>query len=203
MILSPCLKELTDIEHGFGAREDGAWLEEDNHAWLKQTHSAEVLRARSAGLQGEADALISTTPELWLSVRTADCLPILIVDPTARIVAAVHAGWRGTVAEITARTVLEMTALGAEPSSLHAAIGPGIGLCCFEVGPEVSPHFGAEGQTCIDLAAANERQLLDAGLELENIWISKLCTKCNPDLLHSFRRDGSAAGRMVSAIRII
>jgi YfiH family protein len=203
MIYSPFLKEAPDIEHGFGDRADGAWLEDGEHAWPKQIHSAKVLRARAAGLQGEADAVVTTTPELWVSVRTADCLPILLADTAARVVAAVHAGWRGTVAGITRDTVRAMTELGAEPTSLVAAIGPGIGPCCFEVGPEVSPHFGLSGQTCVDLAAANERQLLDAGLLLENIWVSKLCTRCNPDLLHSYRRDGAAAGRMVSAIRLM
>jgi YfiH family protein len=203
MIAAPPLKDLPDIEHGFGARADGPWLEPASHAWLKQVHSARVLRCRAPGEQGEADALITTTPDLWISIRTADCLPILIADPSARIVAAVHAGWRGTAAGIVSHTVQQMVALGAEPSSLVAAIGPGIAYCCFEVGPEVSPHFGAEGRTCVDLAEANERQLLDAGLDLDRIWVSKLCTKCNPGQFHSFRRDGDAAGRMVSAIRII
>lgn len=203
MIHAPTLKELPDVEHGFGTRDDEAWVGERNHAWVKQIHSGKVIRTRTEGLQGEADALVTTTPELWISIRTADCLPILLADPTAKVLAAVHAGWRGTVEEIAARAVREMVELGAELSSIRAAIGPGIGLCCFEVGPEVSPHFGAEGKTCVDLAAANERQLLDAGLDLDNIWISKQCTKCNPDLFHSYRRDSENAGRLVSAIRII
>lgn len=203
MIHSPVLKELPAVEHGFGTRQEDAWLEEDGHGWLKQVHSARVLRCKGPGLQGEADALITTMPELWISVRTADCLPILLADPHARIVAAVHAGWRGTVEHIAARAVQEMVHLGAELSSIHAAIGPGIGLCCFEVGPEVSPHFGAEGKTCVDLAAANERQLQEAGLDLDKIWISKYCTKCDPEQFHSYRRDAAGAGRMVSAIRLI
>ncbi len=203
MIHAPTLKELSDVEHGFGTRVEEAWLPEEGHAWLKQIHSGKVLRTRGPGLQGEADALVTTSPELWVSIKTADCLPILLADPAARVVAAVHAGWRGTVEEIAARTVREMVMLGAELSSIKAAIGPGIGYCCFEVGPEVSPHFGAEGRTCVDLAAANERQLLDAGLILDNIWVSKLCTKCEPEGFHSFRRDGERAGRMYSAIRII
>lgn len=203
MIYAPNIKELPDIEHSFGTREEGAWLPEQDHAWLRQIHSGIVLRARSSGLQGEADALLTTAPELWISVRTADCLPILMVDPTARVVAAVHAGWRGTVAQIAASAVREMLALGAELGSIHAAIGPGIGPCCFEVGPEVSPHFGAEGTACVHLPEANERQLLEAGLDLDKIWVSKQCTKCNPDLFHSYRRDAGQAGRMVSAIRII
>jgi polyphenol oxidase len=203
MIHAPPLKELSDIEHGFGTAADGAWVTDESHAWLKQIHSGKILRSKSSGLQGEADALITTAPELWISIRTADCLPILLADPEARIVAAVHAGWRGTVEQIAAETVQQMVELGAHLSSIRAAIGPGIGLCCFEVGPEVSPHFGAEGKTCVDLAEANERQLLDSGLDLDNIWISKQCTKCNPDLFHSYRRDAESAGRMVSAIRII
>jgi YfiH family protein len=203
MIHAPPLKELADIEHGFGTAADGAWVTDEAHAWLKQIHSGKIVRSKSSGLQGEADALITTAPELWVSVRTADCLPILLADAEARIVAAVHAGWRGTVEQIAAETVQQMVELGAHLSSIRAAIGPGIGLCCFEVGPEVSPHFGAEGKTCVDLAEANERQLLDSGLDLDNIWISKQCTKCNPDLFHSYRRDAESAGRMVSAIRII
>lgn len=203
MIHAPNLKQLPDIEHGFGTKVEDAWLTENGHAWLKQIHSSNVLRSRQGGLQGEADAIVTTSPELWISIRTADCLPILLADPGARVVAAVHAGWRGTVDEIAAKTVHEMVQLGAELSGIQAAIGPGIGYCCFEVGPEVSAHFGAEGRTCVDLAEANERQLLDAGLELENIWVSKYCTRCNADQFHSFRRDGEKAGRMASAIRMV
>lgn len=203
MIHAPTLKELADIEHGFGTRDDGPWLSEEGHAWVKQIHSGKVLRSKTPGLQGEADAIVTTSPELWISIKTADCLPILLADPSAKVVAAVHAGWRGTVEQIAARAVAEMLTLGAELSSIHAAIGPGIGWCCFEVGPEVSPHFGLEGKTCVDLAEANERQLLEAGLDLDHIWVSKECTKCDAETFHSFRRDGDQAGRMISAIRII
>ena len=203
MIHAPPLKDLSAVEHGFGTRLEDAWLDKNEHAWLQQIHSGKVLRTKAAGLQGEADALITTTPELWISIRTADCLPVLLVDPVAKVVAAVHAGWRGTVDKIVTRTISEMVKLGAELSGIRAAIGPGIGECCFEVGAEVSPHFGAEGKINVDLAAANERQLLEAGLALDNIWVSKQCTRCNPDLYHSYRRDGVEAGRMVSAIRFV
>ncbi len=201
MIHAPPLKELSEVEHGFGTRLENAWLGEDKHAWLTQIHSGKVIRTKVSGLQGEADALITTNPELWISVRTADCLPILLADPVARVVAAVHAGWRGTVEKIVTHTIAEMLELGAELSTIRAAIGPGIGECCFEVGAEVSPHFDAVGKTYVDLAAANERQLQQAGLALDNIWVSKQCTRCNPDQFHSYRRDGVEAGRMVSAIR--
>lgn len=203
MIYASHLKEFPDVEHGFGTLADGAWIPEDSHAWVKQIHSDKIVRANASGPQGEADAIVTTTPELWIAVRTADCLPVLLVDPVARVAAAVHAGWRGTVARIVAQTVLEMLELGAELSSLRAAIGPGIGPCCFEVGPEVSPHFGLEGRANVDLAATNERQLLDTGLALEDIWVSKQCTKCDPGTFHSYRRDPGTLGRMVSAIRLL
>ena len=203
MIYASQLKDLPDVEHGFGTAADGAWLSEQAHASVKQVHSDKVLHATASGPQGEADAIVTTTPELWIAVRTADCLPILLVDPVARVAAAVHSGWRGTAARIVAQTVLKMLELGAEVSSLRAAIGPGIGPCCFEVGPEVSPHFGLEGRANVDLAAANERQLLEAGLALENLWVSKQCTKCDPGTFHSYRRDPGTLGRMVSAIRLL
>ena len=110
MIHATNLKELPDIEHAFGCREDGAWLPASGHAWVKQIHSGIVIRARAEGLQGEADAIITTNPELWVSIRTADCLPILLADPAARVVAAVHAGWRGTVEQIAAQAVAGMLA---------------------------------------------------------------------------------------------
>ena len=203
MIYASNLKEVPDVEHGFGTVADAAWLPEDSHAWVKQIHSDKILSANASGPLGEADAIITTTPELWIAVRTADCLPVLLVDPVARVAAAVHAGWRGTASRIVAQTVLKMLELGAELSSLRAAIGPGIGPCCFEVGTEVSPHFGLEGRANVDLAAANERQLLDTGLALEVIWVSKQCTKCEPGTFHSYRRDPGTLGRMVSAIRFL
>jgi polyphenol oxidase len=203
MLHAPHLKELGSIEHGFGTRAEDAWLADSAHAWAKQIHGDNILRVKAEGLAGEADALITTTPYLWVGIRTADCLPILLADPVGQVVAAVHAGWRGTVAQIAVKTLSRMQELGAELSDIRAAIGPGIGLCCYEVGPEVSQHFGEEGQTCIDLAAANERQLVEAGLELDQIWHAKRCTKCDPGLFHSYRRDGQSAGRLLSAIRLV
>lgn len=203
MLHAPHLKTLGSIEHGFGTIADGAWLDPADHAWAKQIHSDLILRPKEAGLAGEGDALVTTAPELWIGIRTADCFPILLADPSARVVAAVHAGWRGTAAQIVSKTLHRMLELGAQVSDIHAAIGPGIGPCCFEVGPEVSPLFGESGVALINLPAAIERQLLDAGLELDQIWHAKECTKCDPDLFHSYRRDRDAAGRMVSAIRLV
>ncbi len=203
MIHAPLLKELPNVEHGFGTRAEDAWLGERGHAWLKQIHSAAILEPKQQGLQGDADALVTTVPELWISIRTADCIPVLLVDPSAHVAAAVHAGWRGTAERIVAKTLLRMQELGAQVSDIRAAIGPGIGACCYEVGPEVAARFGFEGRAHLDLAAQNERQLIDGGLDLEQIWQAKCCTKCDPELFHSYRRDGEAAGRLVSAIRLL
>lgn len=203
MIHSPLLKELPNVEHGFGTRAEDAWLGEQGHAWLRQVHSDRIVEPKQEGLQGEADALVTTVPELWISIRTADCIPVLLVDPSAQVAAAVHAGWRGTAERIVAKTLLRMQELGAQVSDIRAAIGPGIGACCYEVGPEVAARFGLSGRAHLDLAAENERQLLDGGLDLSQIWQAKCCTKCDVELFHSFRRDGEAAGRLVSAIRLL
>jgi copper oxidase (laccase) domain-containing protein len=87
---------------------------------------------------------------------------------------------------------------GTDPEDLHAAIGPGIGKCCYEVGPEVAEQFGEQGRAHIDLAEANRRQLMAAGVTPGRIYASNLCTMCHPDEFHSFRRDREAAGRLHS-----
>jgi len=146
-----------------------------------------------------------------LSVRTADCLPILMVDTRHRALAAVHAGWRGTVSGITTNTVQAMgTRFGTRPEDLRIAIGPGIGQCCFEVGSEVAVQFrklfpersDLDRRTHLDLIEANRRQLGQLGVTAAQIGTLNLCTACHPDDFHSFRRDREAAGRMVSGIGI-
>jgi copper oxidase (laccase) domain-containing protein len=87
---------------------------------------------------------------------------------------------------------------GSDPADLHAAIGPGIGKCCYEVGPEVAVHFGGRGRGHVDLAEANRAQLLKSGVTAERIYTSNLCTMCRPEEFHSFRRDRDAAGRLYS-----
>src|SRR5262249_20626840 len=145
------------------------------------------------------DAILEDTPGSVVAVKTADCIPVLLVDERHHAVAAVHAGWRGTVAGIVGRAIEAMgDRFGTAPVDLHAAIGPGIGKCCYEVGPEVAAHFGEDGRAHIDLTAANHRQLLDAGVTCARIYASNLCTRCRPDEFHSFRRDKEAAGRLHS-----
>lgn len=168
---------------------------------LKQIHSGLVLAAdKEFGCAGEGDALISTHPGRIVSIRTADCLPILLADPRTGAVAAVHAGWRGTVAQIATATVRRM---GSRPEDILAAIGPGIGKCCYEVGADVARQFGEKDACRLDLADYNRRQLENAGLKPSNIDVISACTFCNVDEFFSYRREGERAGRMISYIQTI
>ena len=123
----------------------------------------------------------------------------LTKDERRRAVAAVHAGWRGTAARIAAGAVAAMgQRFGTRAEDLHAAIGPGIGQCCYEVGAEVAERFGGQGRGHIDLAAANRRQLEESGVTPRRIYASNLCTMCRGEEFDSFRRDREKAGRMYS-----
>ena len=199
---APALDRIAWLIHGFGSRHADIPATDPQLATLLQIHSADcVVAAGRTGRLGEGDALLENTPGAVVAVRTADCIPILLADERKRAVAAVHAGWRGTAAEIVRRAVEAMHArFGSSPGDLLAAIGPGIGGCCYEVGPEVAAQFGEQGRTHIDLAAINRRQLLDSGVTASRILASNLCTMCRADEFHSFRRDREAAGRMYSFI---
>src|SRR4051812_3056244 len=174
MILkSPLLAQLDWLEHGFGTRS--AELSQDAMASLKQIHSASVLLAETAGTAGPGDALVTHTARLPVSVRTADCYPVLLADTKNHAVAAVHAGWRGTAAGIVTQTIAKMHAeFGTEAADIFAGIGPGIGKCCYEVGADVARLFGVNGASHVDLAESNRRQLADAGVQ--NIDIMGVCT---------------------------
>jgi len=193
--------------HGFGTRISTAWP--GQYTSVKQVHSDGIVRADNrTGCLGEGDALVSSIPGQILGIRTADCVPILFVDPVLRAVAAVHAGWRGTNAEIARLCVEKLQSeFGSKLQNIHAAIGPSIGNCCFEVGEEVAERFyryypDRVGLTHVDLVEVNRRQLEEAGIENHRIDVAGLCTMCEPGVFHSFRRDREQSGRMVSAIGI-
>ena len=200
MYRSSELDALPWLIHGFGTRQSDIPGRFANLATVKQIHSAICVAAEGrCGVLGEGDALLEDQPGSAIAIKTADCIPILLVDQRHRAVAAVHAGWRGTVARIAARAVEAMRQrFGAEPRDLHAAIGPGIGKCCYEVGAEVAAEFGERGRTHISLPDANRSQLLEAGVTPGRIYASNLCTMCLAEEFHSFRRDGEAAGRLYS-----
>ena len=198
------LDQLSWLDHGFGTREVDIPALHSQLATLKQVHSATcVIAGGRSGVLGIGDALLENTPGAAVAVRTADCIPILLVDEQKRAVAAVHAGWRGTAAQIVRRAVQSMAErFGTRPAAVHAAIGPGIGKCCYEVGPEVAAQFGGQGRMHLDLPGANREQLLAAGVTPQRIYASNLCTMCQPEEFHSYRRDREAAGRMYSFVAI-
>ncbi len=196
VLYSPLLSRLPGIKHGFGTKHSG--LTQDEMASLKQIHSGIALLAdRPIGCVGEGDALVATEPGVTVSIRTADCLPILLVDPDRGVVAAVHAGWRGTAARVVAQAVEKM---GARPEDLYAAIGPGIGKCCYEVGTEVAVQLGETEAGRVDLAEHNRRQLTSLGVRGDRTDVLGLCTFCDADQFWSYRREGARAGRMISFI---
>jgi purine-nucleoside/S-methyl-5'-thioadenosine phosphorylase / adenosine deaminase len=188
--------------HGFGTRLADIPARFGNLATLKQIHSADCVPAEGrAGMLGRGDALLENSPGSVVAVKTADCIPILLADPGRRAVAAVHAGWRGTAAGIAGRAVDAMRdRFGTAADDIEAAIGPGIGECCYEVGPEVAARFGGQGRAHLDLPGINRRQLVEAGVTPQHIYASNLCTMCRPGEFHSFRRDKDAAGRLYSFI---
>jgi YfiH family protein len=162
-----------------------------------------------------ADALVTSVKGVFLAVKTADCLPVLLLDRSRGIASAVHAGWRGTVKRILPKVVECMSdQFGSRPEDLVAALGPAIGPCCYEVDdtvlnpiresipdPERFITVVNNGNTAsrrIDLALVNRFELIAKGVREENIHDVNLCTCCNPDLFFSYRRDGALSGRQIS-----
>jgi hypothetical protein len=156
-------------------------------AYLHQVHGSRVVRARFPGLQGDGDALFTTVAGLPLAVGVADCVPVVIEGPGG--VGLAHMGWRGAAAGVVPALRAAMEAAGLAP--VRAAIGPGIGPCCYEVGPEVLRALEAfrattrRGTAGVDLAAAAA-----AGLGGLDVWRAAACTSCGAGF-HSFRRDGT------------
>jgi YfiH family protein len=170
----------------------------------------------------EGDGLITDVPGVLLAVGTADCVPVLVADPVKRVVAAFHAGWRGTVSRIVERGVAKMQEeYGSRAADLVAAIGPSIGPCCYTVGEEVWSEFGRQfehanelftrsnetGQIRLNLWEANRRQLLDAGLAENSVVTVGECTACTripggASRYFSHRAEHGNAGRMLNVIGV-
>jgi YfiH family protein len=200
MLKAPNLSAFDWLTHGFGQRHSTYPLPITT---VRQIHSDIVAEAGDG--VAEADGLVTQQPGVVVGVRTADCVPILLVDARRRSVAAVHAGWRGTARSIAAVAVQELISrYGTHPEDLSAAIGPAIGACCYEVGPDVIGQFqkwtpATNGR--LDLPAINELQLREAGVQ--NVWRAGVCTFCEANDYFSFRRDYKEAGRMGSFIGVI
>jgi len=165
---------------------------------------------------GGWDAIVTNQPNVLVTIRTADCVPVLLADPRQRIVSAVHAGWRGAVYGILPQTLQRMMAhFGCEIQSIQMAIGPSAGPCCYEVdGAVIDPlqvHFSdwptvlslhGERLGKMDLKELLRRQALEAGMLPTNVHTLNLCTICRPEQFFSYRREGTVHGTMVSGIML-
>ena len=162
----------------------------------------------------EFDGLVCDRPGPVLGAFAADCVPILFADPEARVIGAAHAGWRGTVGGVAPNVIARMTELGARADRICVALGPSIGPCCFEVGPEVVDQFRAAfGDVAkmivpgphkdhIDLRVANRAVLERVGVRTERIDDRPPCTKCESERFFSYRRDGKDGGVHMAFIGI-
>jgi YfiH family protein len=219
---------LSDVPHVFTGTSDGDFRPPAQHAGpalvrslggqgplrvVSQVHGARVVEASAADGHTEADAIVSAEPGAVVAVRVADCVPILMAaGPVGgvRAVAAVHAGWRGTAADIARIALRQLCAAsGCGPDAVRAAIGPAICGTCYEVGTEVHeavsrlvpdgvPPVPAGARPHVDLRAANAALLRAEGVRVE---VLRDCTRCSPGYW-SHRRDGAAGGRQVGAIRL-
>lgn len=188
---------------------------------MRQVHGTTAYTDGVAPCEGAwpaGDLLATDRPDVALSVRTADCVPLLYADRRTGAVAAVHAGWRGTVAGAASRMVGVMASrFGSRAGDLVVAIGPSIGPEAYEVGSEVIEAFrealpsesargtwwtaAAGGKWLLDLWTITRDQLAQAGVQPADIHLAGLCTATHADVFHSYRRHGASAGRMVAAIR--
>jgi polyphenol oxidase len=211
-------------------QDEGEWravaalagVRREHLLFLRQVHGHTIAVARQGDAASweppTADGVISRDPAPALVVRVADCAPILIADRRRGAAAAIHAGWRSTMQSIAVHGVAAMQReFGSNPADLVAAIGPSLGRCCGEMGEEVVAGFRDAGHTDemidrwfgrepgrrphFDLWKANSDQLRAAGVPMESIHISGLCTRTYPDMFHSFRAAGQDAGRMAAVIR--
>lgn len=212
LLTSQLLLNATGCEHYSTLRDsdkvcgDGVWMP-------RQVHGSEIVILADAGQPViDADAVITSVRGQWIGVRTADCVPVLLFDPVLKVVAAVHAGWRGMVAHIISKTVVRMQFyLGCNPDDILACVCPSISPEAFEVGDEVAQQFDAEfpgtvlrhyAKPHVDLWQSAVMDLVSAGLDLEHIDCTPVCTFSNSELF-SARRETINTGRNISAIKLL
>jgi YfiH family protein len=228
-----CLQDVRDRDgDGWHRLARTLGVSPDEVIRLRQVHGTGVFEAEEELASGapfdawpEADIAITANPSLALSVRAADCVPILLADRRSAAVAAVHAGWRGTASGSASVAVRALAArYGTDAADVIAAVGPSAGPCCYQVGRELIPRFEAHADAAgwfsrespareggaapateekprLDLWQATRDQLARAGVPDKQIHVCELCTVEHPSVLPSYRRDGERAGRLVAAIR--
>lgn len=193
-------------------------IEDCSQACVSQVHGSQIhiiLSAEDAKNAKEADSLVTNQENILLYTLHADCLPLYFFDPIRRIIGTSHAGWRGTCQLIAVKTIEAMeNTFGSKRQDIQVAIGPGIGLCCFEVGKEVCEEFQEqfnwmsqcavkmEGEKYrIDLARVNQMQLEEIGVS--QVFVSGYCTVCSADLFYSHRREKGKTGRMGGGLILV
>lgn len=238
-VYSPVLNDLPGIQHASTTREFSAGLAKGTgrldemlltcsliempNACLalgEQKHTANIAIVDKATFHGrrhytfpETDALVTDLPGAVLAIQTADCTPVFLVDPNARVIGLIHAGWRGTHSRITEKTVAKMKSLGANPDDITAWIGPLASVCCYEVSTELIESFLREFPTLseellrderkLNLSNINIAQLERAGLNADNIFDSGICTIHQSDQFFSYRADNGTTGRIISALGML
>jgi hypothetical protein len=194
----------------------------DQFLTLNQVHGDDIFVIKpfgdyySASEALDYDAIVTSRTNLAVCIKTADCVPVFIVDRIKKIIAVVHAGWKGTALEITAKVVrMLLEKYGSSPGDILTAIGPSIGQCCFAVDTPAANAFFEQKNTeaflfpgarpnkwMIDLAEANRLQILNCGIPEANMDVSDLCTSCRQDLFFSHRGSGGITGRQVNFMMI-
>ena len=190
--------------------------------FVRQVHKDRICSITSPDILEEdnftindADGLITNLEGLLIMTLHADCLPLFFYDRVRRVIAVSHAGWRGTAKAIGPKTIQQMQRdFGCDPADITAAVGPGISLCCFEVGPEVYEEFQRtfpridecgyrkdDGKYMLDLKRINRIQLEEAGAA--RVLVSEYCTKCNEERFFSHRRDHGRTGRMAAGMILL
>jgi len=176
--------------------------------YAKQKHETQIIiLAKNDTVSSNAhfagDAMITDILSKYLVIQIADCQPLLLYDPVRHVVANVHSGWRGSIKNITGKTIKEMEKkFGCRPKNIIAGIGPSLGPCCAEFvnyKKEIPSNLWKYKDNNFDFWALSRDQLLDAGLLIKNIHSSNICTKCNTDLFFSFRGEGTT-GRFAAVI---
>ncbi len=188
----------------------------------RQVHGSDILVINEPNedfshfLSVEGDAVITNQPNVMIGVCVADCVPILLCDPENKVIAVIHAGWKGTASRLVVKTVSGMRSeFGTDPARLHAAVGPCIQKCCYEVDEPVRKAFlqgGLAWDSCaelkspgkwhLDLGAANRELLLIAGLPEHAIQLSEQCVCCHSEQFFSYRRDKDDSGRQMGFIML-
>jgi YfiH family protein len=176
--------------------------------------NVQVVTRENIAEKPQGDGMVTAEPGILLSVASADCVPILMVDAACKVVGAIHAGWRGVIAGIAEEGIRAMESLGAKRREIRAALGPSIGQCCYEVDDELAQRFAREvagsdrhsrpgraGKAHLDLRAIVTDQLMRAGLSLASVISAGPCTKCANDRYFS-RRANASSGLQLSFIGI-